>query len=89
MVWHLGLKEGPWSDSFVKAVLAYPYSITIGLSASTGKRLKEVGYVERLRKPIPPEGSFPFNLPAPIRTPLMGMDKTESTAMILYFKARK
>ena len=37
MVWHFGLSlnEGPGSDSFVKAVLAYAYSITIGLSAST------------------------------------------------------
>lgn len=26
MVWHLGQQEGPWSDSFVKAVLAYAYS---------------------------------------------------------------
>jgi len=50
-----GMAFGPtsWSDSFVKAVLAY--SITIGLSASTGKRCREVQLVDNAF-----EGPFQF-----------------------------
>lgn len=48
-----GMAFGPWSDSFVQAVLAY--SITIGLSASTGKRLREVQLVDNAF-----EGPFQF-----------------------------